>query len=85
MIRLFWPLYLLLIIAAIIFVFSINNVAEYILEDMLDDVREQQLGGIVLQLDEQVNGLSVELCCYRQGLIGSRIVSIWAKSGLVSG
>jgi signal transduction histidine kinase len=60
MIRLFWPLYLLLIIAAIIFVFSINNVAEYILEDMLDDVREQQLGGIVLQLDEQVNGLSEE-------------------------
>jgi signal transduction histidine kinase len=58
MIRLFFPLYFLVLVGIIIFVFGFNGVSQYILEDMLDDVREQQLGGIVTQLDEEIKGLN---------------------------
>ncbi|MGB1011859.1 MAG: ATP-binding protein [Thiolinea sp.] len=58
MIRLFLSLFAVITIVIISYLMGANPVAHFLLQDTLADLRQQQLGGIIVQLDEDIAGLN---------------------------
>ncbi len=58
MIRLFLSLFAIIAIVIISYLMGANQVAHFLLRDTLTDLRQQQIGGIIVQLDETIDGLN---------------------------
>lgn len=58
MIRLFLSLFILIFIITAIYVSNVQSLAEFALDDTIEDLREYQTGGIIQQLDIEIAGLN---------------------------
>ena len=58
--RLFLSLFILIVVVVVGFTFSIGGIIPHIIDDTVEEMREYQLGGIIRQLNAQIEGLTPE-------------------------